>query len=113
MELSANLLRNWQQFLRIDAYKTKLFQEELITAAPSKSLETSSKPTVGHYSGSSVLCTPIRGISDLAPCDHEEANTRNILHIADVVRVGIRNICFEQWTLMMRYWLQQQQLDLV
>ncbi len=55
-------------------------------------LVTSSKPTVGHYSCSSVLCTPIRHISDLAPCNHEEADTRKILHIADLVRMGIHKI---------------------
>ncbi len=38
--------------------------------------------------GSDVICIPPQDTSHLAPCNHEEANTRIILHLADAVYMG-------------------------
>ena len=38
------------------------------------------------------MCIPPRDISHLAPCDHEEADTRMILHVADVVNDGHQKV---------------------
>ena len=42
--------------------------------------------------GTDVLCIPSRDSSRLAPCDHEEADTRLILHLADAVNEGFCTI---------------------
>ena len=42
--------------------------------------------------GTDVLCIPPRDTSHLAPCDHEEADTRMILHLADAVNEGFCTI---------------------
>ena len=47
---------------------------------------------VGSVQFSKWVCIPPRDTSRLAPCDHEEADTRMILHLADVVNEGFREI---------------------
>ena len=54
----------------------------------SHTLETTKQ--VITTNGSEVLCKPQRDTSHLAPCDHEEADTRMILHLADAVKEGFR-----------------------
>ena len=39
-----------------------------------------------------VVCIPPQDTSHLAPCDHEEADTRMILHMADAVNKGFKRI---------------------
>ncbi|KAG0717220.1 hypothetical protein GWK47_008187 [Chionoecetes opilio] len=78
---------NWQQFLRIDANKTELF------AFLTKHIThlVSDKQIVTTY-GSDVTCIPACDTSHLAPCDHEEADTRMMIHLADAVRDGFQKI---------------------
>ena len=78
---------NWQQFLRIDANKTELFAfltKHITHLVSDKQIVTTN--------GSDVMCIPARDISHLAPCDHEEADTRMMLHLADAVRDGFQKI---------------------
>ena len=84
---ATNLLGNWQEFLRIDANKTELFAflADHITCLVTNKQMVSTK-------GSGVLCIPPQDTSYLAPCDHEEADTRIILHLADAVKEGFRKI---------------------
>ena len=43
--------------------------------------------------GKDILCSPARNnTTNLAPCTHEEANTRMTLHAADAVQEGYRKI---------------------
>ena len=42
--------------------------------------------------GSEVVCIPPHDTSHLAPCDHKEADTRMILHMADAVNKGFKRI---------------------
>lgn len=52
----------------------------------------------------------LRACSRLVPCDHEEADTRMILHLADAVNEGFHKILLRiQWTQMQlsRLWQQQ------
>ena len=42
--------------------------------------------------GAQVLSIPSRATSLLAPCSHEEADTRMILHLADAVNQGFQKI---------------------
>ncbi len=43
-------------------------------------------------SGSVVICSPAQDTSLLAPCNHEEADTRMILHLYDAVHKGFQKI---------------------
>lgn len=49
------------------------------------------KQVVTTY-GAQVLSTPSRDTSLLAPCSHEEADTRMTLHLADAVNQGFQKI---------------------
>jgi len=42
--------------------------------------------------GSGLVCISPQDTSHLAPCDHEEVDTRMILHIADAVNKGFKKI---------------------
>ncbi len=54
-------------------------------------LQTTSKQLVSTK-GFEVVCIPPIDTSHLAPCNHEEANTRMILHLADAVDKGFQKI---------------------
>jgi len=43
-------------------------------------------------SGSDAICMPPQDTKYLAPCDHEDAVTRMILHLADAVNKGLKKI---------------------
>ena len=78
---------NWQSFLRIDENKTDLFSflaEYAITVNTEK--------LVVSTHGKNVLCNRIKDTDDLAPCSHEEADTRIFVHMADAVKEGLRSI---------------------
>ena len=78
---------NWLQFLRIDANKTELFA--FLVNHTSHFITDKQVITTN---GSDVLCISPRDTSRLAPCDHEEADPRMILHLADAVNEGFRTI---------------------
>ena len=42
--------------------------------------------------GTGVCCSPLRETSGLAPCNHEEADSRMMVHLADVVHKGYSKI---------------------
>ena len=39
-----------------------------------------------------VFCTQPRDVAGLAPCTHEEADTRMLLHVEDAVKQGYTNV---------------------
>ncbi len=83
VEASNSLPKNWQQFLRDDSNKKELFA---FLVKHLKHLATSKQLVTTH--GSDVICIPPQDTSHLAPWDHEEADTRIILHLADAVYKG-------------------------
>ena len=89
---STNMPSNWQQFLREEDNKTELFaflvEHIRHILVPDKQVVTTNR--------SEVVCIPPRDTSHLAPCNHEEADTRMILHLADVV---FTRFCCVQWIL--------------
>ena len=49
-------------------------------------IDTNKQVITTHNTG--VLCINHQDVSDLAPCTHEEADTRILLHLEDAVRHG-------------------------
>ena len=85
-----NLPGNWKDFLRVDQNKQDLFKY-LAECATSIDVE---KQVISTY-GRQVLSTipiPSNNIARLAPCNHEEADTRMLLHAADAVQCGYSKI---------------------
>ncbi len=85
VDAATNIPGNWQQFLRID--KTELFA---FFVNYTSHLKTDKQ--VVTTNGTDVLCIPPWDTSRLAPCEHEEADTRMLLHLADAVNKGFRTI---------------------
>ena len=79
--------KNWQQFLRDSANKTELFT----FLVKYIKLQTTSKQ-LASTNGSEVVCIPPKDTTHLAPCNHEEADTRIFLHLADAVHEGFHKI---------------------
>ena len=97
---------NWQQFLRISANKSELFLYLATTITSGES----DKQIISTLKNE-VRCIQPRDVSDLAPCTHEEADTRIILHVHDAVCQGYTpRFSSEQSTLTSLYWQWQQQV---
>lgn len=81
--------KNWQSFLRVDENKKELydFLSDCISSldTPGKELYCTKDIHV-HASKDSVIGT------DIAPCNHEEADTRLILHALHCSKQGYRKI---------------------
>ena len=80
---------NWTAFLRIDQNKEELFHylaDELTTVNVHHGQVISTK-------GVSVICNVRReNVSNLSPCNHEEADTRLLLRAADAAKSGFTKI---------------------
>lgn len=74
-----SLPKNWHEFLHVDENKTQLFQYLAVVITE---LVVEGK-TIVATTGTSVLSCPTFPIEDLEPCNHEEADTRMILHALD------------------------------
>lgn len=75
-----------QQFLHDDMNKAELF-------AFIRHLLVTSKLII-ITNGSEVVCIPPQDTSHLAPSNHEEADTRIILHMADAINKGFKKIFY-------------------
>ena len=85
----AMVLRNWQEFLRLDNKKKELFlfvSEQVVrTAIKGKQIIV--------IRGEEVLCSPpATRRNKLSPCSHEKEDTRMMVHIADAVQDGHQSI---------------------
>ncbi len=69
-----------QAFSRIDDNKTELFS---FLATNTAGINTNKQVITTHLTD--VLCTNRQDVSGLAPCTHEEADTRMLLHLEDAV----------------------------
>ena len=74
---STRIPSNWQQFLRITSHKKELFMM-LNNFMKTMSVPTSKELVITNETG--VICRPMRCIDGLAPCNHEEADTRIVVH---------------------------------
>ena len=86
--MSSPIPRNWQQFLRLNDNKTELFKllnRELVASA------TAEKSLV-VTNGDTALCTPTQDMTNLTPCNHEEADSRIMVHVADAIMLGFQKI---------------------
>ena len=92
--------RDWQEFLRINDNKTELFSFLATSAA---TIATDIQVISTCHTG--LLCTQSRDVSGVAPCTHEEADTRILLHMEDALKTGITRYPFQQLT---RTWLYLQ-----
>ena len=80
---------NWQEFLRVDENKTELFSFLAHEVVENLSTEKEVFSTCGKH----VLCSRVhQDVSALAPCSHEEADTRMFLHAKDAAEKGHRRI---------------------
>ena len=74
---------NWQEFLRIDDNKAEMFSYLAICESV---LDAGKQVISTHHAD--VLSSQHRGTSGLAPCTHEEADSRMLLHLEDAVNKG-------------------------
>ena len=85
------LPKNWRDFLRVDEYKTELFKflsQQVIR------LPIEEGKVIYATNGTDVLSTMADvDMENLAPCSHEEADTRLLLHVADAVQKGYKKLC--------------------
>lgn len=82
--------RHWKDFLHVDENKTELFT---FLSQRIACLSTGEK-CIYVTDGTNVLCSKTDAdLSNLAPCSHEEADTRLLLHVADAVQKGSRKVC--------------------
>ncbi len=83
VEPSSAVPGNWSAFLRIADNKSELFS---YLATVAVSIDTSKQVISTHHVN--VICKNQQDTSSLAPCTHEEADTRMFLHLEDAVRDG-------------------------
>ena len=83
--LSTTIPGNWQSFLRVNENMTELFAMLALMHVNGKE-EYSTQDT-------RVPCSPIRkDLSTMAPCSHKEADSRILLHVADTLNQGHKQI---------------------
>ena len=87
VEPSSAIPGKWEEFLRIDGNKVELFS---FLATSVTALDTDKQIVSTHHA--EVLCTQPRDVSGLAPCTHEEADTRILLHLEDAVKEGYTKV---------------------
>ncbi len=76
---SGNLLKAWCGFLRDSENRTELFH--FLSKEITSTEVLPGKELYSNYD-ENILCTPALDIH-LAPCSHEEADTRMIVHASD------------------------------
>ncbi|KAI8481116.1 hypothetical protein Bbelb_411300 [Branchiostoma belcheri] len=88
VEGSSPIPKNWQQFLRLNSNKIELFEFLTATLVDCASAD---HPLV-VTDGPNVQCVAPRDTSRIAPCNHEEADSRIMVHVADAAAEGFRKI---------------------
>ena len=86
VEPSTLVLQNWIEFLRIEN-KMELFS---FLAVCIGSMDTDKQVITTHHSG--IFCNQRQDEEGLAPCSHEEADTRIMVHVQDTVKQGYTKI---------------------
>jgi hypothetical protein len=86
---SAELPRNWADFLHCAENKTELFH---FLSHRLVSMHVGANKQLVVTDGGHVLCTTPDLCALLDPCSHEEADTRMILHVASATAAGFSKI---------------------
>jgi len=87
---SAPIPGNWQDFLQVDLNKIELFS--FLSKALIKLYRPENKQLV-VTNEDQILCVPQQeDIHLIAPCSHEEADSRMMLHVAHAVQHGHHQI---------------------
>ena len=87
---STRIPSNWQSFLRVDDNKTELFS---LLAQQAVTLSIEEGKELYSTCGERVLTSANRtDMSSLEPCNHEEADTRLLIHVLDACSSGHRRI---------------------
>ena len=82
--------KNLKEFLRVDANKKELFS---FLAEQIPTVDFGQGKQVITTKGEQVLCSPLRlDTCILTPCNHEEADTRMLVHAADASKAGYKII---------------------
>ena len=89
VEPSTPVPKNWQQFLRVITNKIELFKllsNELMMVPIPAGQE------LVITDGEGVHCNTARNAVNISPCNHEEADSRIMLHITDAAERGFNKI---------------------
>lgn len=89
MSLSTKVPKGWENFLRHADNKTALFH---LLATSICDLNVAGKTFFATVEESVIGNPTDADCSTLAPCNHEEADTRLFVHVADAVRNGLDSI---------------------
>ena len=84
VEMSSPIPMNWHQFLLVNDNKTELFKllnSELIAS-------TTAEKSLVVTNGDTALGVPARDMPNLVPCNHGEADSRIMVHVADAIMPG-------------------------
>lgn len=79
--------QNWRSFLRDDSNKTEQFK---FLAEKTNDADTTS--TVVMTSGDGAISNRVMSLNAVAPCSHEEADTRVFVHARDATSQGSKSI---------------------
>jgi hypothetical protein len=85
---SIKLPKNWSEFLRVDENKTELFH---LLADSLTSREIPNKLLLATYD-TEVKCSSFVDTTLIAPCTHEEADSRMLLHCHHAAEQGAKQI---------------------
>ena len=85
--------RNWQNFLRVDSNKTELFA--FLSNALLRSFVLDDKQLVVTSDMEILSKPPLPDRPSIAPCTHEEADSRMLLHVAHAARNGHHKIMIQ------------------
>ncbi|KAK3910810.1 putative 1-aminocyclopropane-1-carboxylate oxidase [Frankliniella fusca] len=85
ISLTAKVPKGWEKFLRNSANKTALFN---LLAESISDLATNGKQLYATKEEEVVSAPPHLENSSLSPCNHEEADTRLFVHVANAVQNG-------------------------
>ena len=90
VRLSTKMPRNYQSFLRVNDNKTELNQ---LVASEVNNMDCPQGTLIVSTRGAQVLCSSdLESIDMIMPCDHEEADTRTMLHAAHMKQQGTDSV---------------------
>uniref|UniRef100_UPI00358E27B6 uncharacterized protein n=1 Tax=Myxine glutinosa TaxID=7769 RepID=UPI00358E27B6 len=87
---SALLPGNWHSFLRVDENKEELFS--FLSKQVTESIDVPDKQLIATDGEQVIAVPPCADTAALAPCNHEEADTRMMLHAAAAMKSGHRRV---------------------
>ena len=85
---TSKTLKNWRSFLRDENNKT----EELFNFLAAKMCQSDTTSTVVVTRGDDAISNKMRSLDAVAPCSHEEADTRVFVHARDSTLEGSKSI---------------------